>query len=156
MTNAIFYSLITCQITCVTTAPADRLHKVTRFLKNICYNALLRTEEKSAIAGKALLPGKPCRALSYKIGALIGMLELLTWVNQFFSFHLFILRVLYFFPAGSFMDRNKFTSFFLNIVRKIDAFIFLDVVIVIFVICLHFDSLIDILTNATSSSAMSL
>jgi hypothetical protein len=113
MTNAIFYSLITCQITCVTTAPADRLHKVTRFLKNICYNALLRTEEKSAIAGKALLPGKPCRALSYKIGALIGMLELLTWVNQFFSFHLFILRVLYFFPAGSFMDRNKFTSFFL-------------------------------------------
>jgi hypothetical protein len=72
------------------------------------------------------------------------MLELLTWVNQFFSFHLFILRVLYFFPAGTFMDRNKFTSFFFNIVRKIDAFIFLDVVIVIFVICLHFDSLIDI------------
>jgi hypothetical protein len=128
MTNAIFYSLITCQITCVTTAPADRLHKVTRFKK--------KTEEKSAIAGKALLPGKPCRALFYKIGALIGMLELLTWVNQFFSFHLFILRVLYFFPAGSFMDRNKFTSFFFNIVRKIYAFIFLDV--------------------ATSSSAMSL
>jgi hypothetical protein len=56
MTNAIFYSLITCQITCVTTAPADRLHKVTRFLKNIYYNALLKTEEKSAITGKTL-PG---------------------------------------------------------------------------------------------------
>jgi hypothetical protein len=104
MTNAIFYSLITCQITCVTTAPADRLHKVTRFKK--------KDRRKNAIAGKALLPGKPCRALFYKIGALIGMLELLTWVNQFFSFHLILLRVLYFFPAGSFMDRNKFTSFF--------------------------------------------
>jgi hypothetical protein len=46
--------------------------------------------------------------------------------------------------------------FFFNIVRKIDAFMFLDVVIVIFVICRHFDSLIDILTNATSSFAMSL
>jgi hypothetical protein len=52
--------------------------------------------------------------------------------------------------------KSVFTSFFFNIVRKIDAFMFLDVVIVIFVICLHFDSLIDILTNATSSSAMSL
>jgi hypothetical protein len=29
-------------------------------------------------------------------------------------------------------------------------------IIYIFVICLHFDSLIDILTNATSSSGMSL
>jgi hypothetical protein len=154
MTNAIFYSLITCQITCVTTA--QRLHKVTRFLKNICYNALLRTEEKSAIAGKALLPGKPCRALSYKIGALIGMLELLTWVNQFFSFHLFILRVLYFFSGWFLHGPKQIHFFFFNIVRKIDAFIFLDVVIVIFVICLHFDSLIDILTNATSSSSMSL
>jgi hypothetical protein len=62
MTNAIFYSLITCQITCVTTAPADRLHKVTRFKKNIYYNAFLRPEEKelysreSAITGKTL-PG---------------------------------------------------------------------------------------------------
>jgi hypothetical protein len=136
MTNAIFDSLITCQITCVTTAPADRLHKVTRFLKNIYYNALLRTEEKSAIAGKALLPGKPCRALFYKIGALIGMLELLTWVNQFFSFHLFILRVLYFFSGWFLHGPKQIHFFFFNIVRKIDAFIFLDV--------------------ATSSSAMSL
>jgi hypothetical protein len=31
-----------------------------------------------------------------------------------------------------------------------------DFIIVVFVICLHFDSLIDILTNATSSSGMSL
>jgi hypothetical protein len=32
MTNVIFYCLTTCQITCAPTAPADGLHKVTRFV----------------------------------------------------------------------------------------------------------------------------
>jgi hypothetical protein len=50
MTNAIFYSVITCQITCVTTAPADRLHKVTRLKKK------RPKKKKNAIAGKTL-PG---------------------------------------------------------------------------------------------------
>jgi hypothetical protein len=54
MTNAIFYSLITCQITCVTTAPADRLHKVTRLKKKD--RRKKRHSRESAITGKTL-PG---------------------------------------------------------------------------------------------------
>jgi hypothetical protein len=81
-----------------------------------------RYRRESAITGKNL--SGPFLVFC-KIGPLVGMLELLLWMNQFFSFQLFIFRRLYFFTAGSFMGRNKFT-FFLNIVCKVDALMFLN------------------------------